>query len=290
MTTFLQLTVAGLSNGAILALAALGFALIYKATGVLNFAQGELLLVGAYMVYTGIVDFGLPWPAAIGFALVVAVVLGVVVERLILRPMVGRSPVAIIMVTIGLAEVLRSVIHLRFGTAPKRLPGFIPSGAFEIAGVTVPTVRLWAVGLAAVIIVAFSAFFLRTKFGLAMRAVADDQQAAMAMGIDVNRVFAMAWALAGISAVGGGVLLANITGVSGEIAGFGLIVFPVVILGGLESIWGTIAGGVIIGLAVAYSSGYIGNGIQTVIPWLILVAILLIRPYGLFGQEEINRA
>ncbi len=290
MTTFLQLALTGLANGAILALAALGFALIYKATGVLNFAQGELLAIGGYMVYMGIVEFSMPWPVAIFFAIGVAIVLGVTVERLILRKMTGRSHVSIIMVTIGLAEVIKSILQLKFGTSPKALPRFIPTGVVEIGGATMPTNKIWAVGLAAVVLAVFSLFFLRTKFGLAMRAVADDQQASMAMGIDVNRIFALAWVLAGISAVAGGVLVANITGVSGEIAGFGLIVFPVVILGGLESIWGTIAGGLIIGLSVAFTGGYIGGGLPSVLPWVILVAILLIRPYGLFGQKEIDRA
>ena len=156
MTTFIQLTIAGLSNGAILALAALGFALIYKATGVLNFAQGELLLIGAYMVFTGTVDLSLPWPLAILFAIVVAVAVGVVVERLILRQMIGRSPVSIIMVTIGLAEFLRSAVQLRYGTAPKRPPGFIPTGAWEVNGIFLPVVRLWAVGLAALMLVLLS--------------------------------------------------------------------------------------------------------------------------------------
>ena len=290
MTTFLQLTLTGLANGSILALAALGFALIFKATGVLNFAQGELLALGAYMMYTGIVEFSLPWPVAVFFAIGVAIVLGVLVERLILRQMIGRSHVSIIMVTIGLAEVLRSLLQLRYGTSPRALPKFIPSGIVEIGGASMPINKLWAVGLAAVVIAAFSLFFLRTKYGLAMRTVADDEQASMAMGIDINRVFVLAWVLAGISAVAGGVLVANITGVSGEIAGFGLIVFPVVILGGLDSIWGTVAGGLVIGLSVAYSAGYVGGGLPTVLPWLILVAILLVRPYGLFGQTEINRA
>lgn len=286
---FLQLTITGLANGAILALAALGFALIYKATGVINFAQGEFLAVGAYAIYAAVVTFGLHWSLAIVAAVVVAVVLGVVVERFILRPLVGESLISVIMVTIGLAAVLQAVRQIFFGTTPRRMPEFIPTGTVKILGATIPQNRLWAIGLAAVALGAFTIFFTRSRHGIAMRAVADDQQAAMVMGISVRRVFAMSWALAAVSAVVGGLLLANITGVSGEIASFALVVFPVVILGGLDSIPGTMVGGAVIGLLQAYTAGYVGGGLQAVVPFVVLVLILMVKPYGLFGQVQIER-
>jgi branched-chain amino acid transport system permease protein len=289
METFVQLSVTGLANGAILALAAVGFVIIYKATGVINFAQGEFLLIGAYVVFAGIALFGFPWPLAVLLAVGVAVLLGVGTERFVLRPMVGESPVAVIMVTIGLSSLLGAAVQFFFGATPQRMPAFIPGGVVEVAGVTLPISRLFAIGLAALVLGGVTLFFRRSRHGVAMRAVADDQQAALTMGISVRRVFAMAWAIAAITAVVGGLLLANITGVSAEVAAFGLIVFPVVILGGLDSIGGTIIGGLVIGLLVQYTAGYLGGGLQQVVPYIILVLILMVRPYGLFGEVRIER-
>jgi branched-chain amino acid transport system permease protein len=289
MDEFVQLTVTGLANGAILALAALGFVLIYKATGVINFAQGEFMLVGAYVIFAAMVTYSLHWTVAVAIALVVAILLGVGVERLILRPLVGQPIISVIMVTIGLALFLRSAVQIIFGTQPQRFPEFIPRGTVDILGATVPQNRLWGIGLAAVALGAFTLFFQHSRDGVAMRAVADDQQAALTVGISVRRVFAMSWALAGVTAVIGGMLVANLIGVSGGIVSFGLLVFPVVILGGLDSIPGAMLGGAIIGLLITYTGAYLGGGLQSVIPYVILVFILMVKPYGLFGQVRIER-
>ncbi len=289
MDTFIQLTVSGLSNGAILALAALGFVLIYKASGVINFAQGQFLLIGAYVLWAAIVEYGLHWILGVLVAVGVAIALGVAVERVILRPLVGQPVISVIMVTIGLAQVLGALIQIVWGTTPRPFPDFIPSGPVQLFGATVGESRLWALGLAAVALVAFAVFFRRSRDGVAMRAVADDQQAALVMGISVRRTFALAWALAGVTAVVGGMLVANLVGVSGAVSGFGLLVFPVVILGGLDSVPGAVVGGAIIGLLTSYTGGYVGGGLQTVIPYVALVLILLVKPYGLFGQVRIER-
>ena len=289
METFIQLTINGLSNGAILALAALGFVLIYKATGVINFAQGEFLLIAGFVIWFMLVEVGLPWFAGIGVAVLVGIALGLVIERLILRPMVGEPVISVIMVTIGLAAVLAAIVQIIWGTRPRPFPDFIPAGSVELLGTTVAQNRLWAIGIVAVALVGFSFFYTRSRDGIAMRAVADDQQAALAQGISVRRTFALAWALAGVSAVFGGALVANLIGVSGAISSFGLLVFPVVILGGLDSVPGAVVGGAIIGLLSSYTGGYIGGGLETVIPYMALLAILLVKPYGLFGQIRIER-
>jgi branched-chain amino acid transport system permease protein len=289
MSTFLQLTVTGLANGAILALAALGFVLIYKATGVINFAQGEFLLIGAYTIWFTVAEVGLHWTVGTLLAVILAIVLGIVIERLVLRPMIGESAVAVIMVTIGLSSLLRAAVQFLFGTTPRAVPAFLPTGVLTVGGVTLPVVRIVAIVLASVVLGAFIAFFNRSRHGIAMRAVADDQQAALTMGISVRRIFAIAWALAFVSAVVGGLLIAQITGVSSEVAAFGLIVFPVVILGGLDSIPGTIVGGLVIGLLVQYTAGYVGGGLQQVVPYIALTLILMVRPYGLFGEVRIER-
>lgn len=289
MDTFLRLLVTGLANGAIFALAALGFALIYKATGVINFAQGDFLSVGAYAIYAGIASIGMHWSAAVVFAAAIAVVLALIVERLLLRPLIGESAIAVIMVTIGLSAMIRAVLLMLFGNQQRRLPSFLPTGGIEVFGAVLPVNRLVAIVIAAVVLGAFTVFFRRSRHGIAMRAVADDQQAALTMGISVRRIFAMSWALAGISAVIGGLLVAQLIGVSANVAEFGLIVFPVVILGGLDSIPGTIVGGAIIGLLIQFTAGYVGGGLEQVIPYMALVLILLVRPYGLFGEIRIER-
>lgn len=288
MSNFLTQTIYGVSDGAILALAALGFVLIYKSTGVINFAQGEFLLIGAYTVYAAFVVFQLPLVLAVVVGILFAVVMGVLIERLILRPLVGESAISVIMVTIGLAAVLKAVAQLFFGTRAVTQPALLPRTTIEFAGATFPLNRLLVIVIAAVVLTLFTLFFQRSRHGIAMRAVADDQQAALTLGISVRRIFAMAWALAAVSALIGGVLLGDITEVSSRLTTFGLLVFPVVILGGLDSVPGTIVGGLVIGLSGQYVSSYWDPGLAQIAPYLLLVAIL-VRPYGLFGETRIER-
>lgn len=289
MNTFVSLLVYGLADGAILALAALGFVLVYKATRVINFAQGEFLLVGAYTFYSAFVLLQLPLVLAAVVGVLVATALGVLVERFVLRPLVGESAISVIMVTIGLSTILRAVVQLFFGTAVREQPDILPTGSIALGGATVPINRLLVILIAGVVLGLFAFFYSRSRHGVAMRAVADDQQAALTMGISVPRIFAMAWVLAAVSALVAGVLLADLSAVEQNIASFGLIVFPVVILGGLDSILGTVAGGLTIGLLKQFVSGYADPGLAEVVPYLVLVAILMVRPYGLFGETRIER-
>ena len=289
MSNFLTQTIYGVSDGAILALAALGFVLIYKSTGVINFAQGEFLLIGAYTVYAAFVVFQLPLVLAVVLGILFAIVMGVLIERLILRPLVGESAISVIMVTIGLAAVLKAVAQLFFGTRAVTQPALLPRTTIEFAGATFPLNRLLVIAIAAVVLTLFTLFFQRSRHGIAMRAVADDQQAALTLGISVRRIFAMAWALAAVSALIGGILLGDVTEVSSRLTTFGLLVFPVVILGGLDSVPGTIVGGLVIGLSAQYVSSYWDPGLAQIAPYLLLVAILLVRPYGLFGETRIER-
>jgi len=233
MDLFIQLTLTGLTNGAILALAALGFVLIYKSSDVINFAQGEFLLVGAYVIFAMVAQFGLHWTLGMTLTIVVAIGLGVTVERLVLRPMIGEPIISVIMVTIGLSSLLKAIVFTIWGSLPRAFPAFIPSAPVRILGATIGEDRLWAIVIAVVMLGVFTFFFRRSKEGIAMRAVADDQQAALSMGISVKKIFAWAWSIAAATAAIGGALLANIVGVSGDVANFGLRVFPVVILGGI---------------------------------------------------------
>ena len=296
METFVTLTMNGLADGAILAMAALGFVVVYKATGIINFAQGEFLLIGAYLIHQFQTVWGWPWSVAIVVAVIIAALMGMVIERLVLRPLVGESPIAVIMVTIGLSLALLAITLWVWGASPFPPPDFISKDTVELLGANVPVNRFVAVAVAVAVFTGFSLFFRKSKQGLAMRAVADDQQAAMAQGINVNRVFAFSWALAAASAVLGGMILSQVNNsVQLELATTGIIVFPVVILGGLESIAGTAVGGALIGLFNAYTGGYLNgriegfDGLQEVVPFVVLVLILLIKPHGLFGQARIER-
>ncbi|MDT8304401.1 MAG: branched-chain amino acid ABC transporter permease [Anaerolineae bacterium] len=289
MDKFLQLTLTGLTNGAIFSLVALGFVLIYKASDVINFAQGDFLLVGAYVTFGLVAQVGIPWPLGVLLTMVIAVILGLAVERFVLRPLIGEPIISVIMVTIGLASLLQAMVNGIWGTTGRPFPGFIPDQTLRIGSAVIPADRLVAIALAAILLIIFTLFFRYSRHGIAMRATADDQQAALSMGISVKSVFALAWSIAAVTAALAGVLVANIVGVSGVVSSIGLRVFPVVILGGLDSVPGAIVGGVVIGLLEAYTGGYVGGGLQQVIPFIVLILILMVKPYGLFGEERIER-
>jgi branched-chain amino acid transport system permease protein len=286
---FLQLTVSGLSNGMVYALAAVGFVVIYKASDVINFAQGELLLFGAYLSFSMIAQVGLPWSAGVALTLVLAVGLGLLIERIALRPLIGEPVISMIMVTVGLSSVLRALVNAIWGARPRSFPTFLPRGEITVGSAVLGMDRLIVIPTAAVVLILLGLFFRYTRDGIAMRAIADDQQAALSMGISIKRVIGIAWALACVSAALGGIMLGNIVGVSQNISAVGLRVFPVVILGGLDSIAGAVIAGAIIGLLEAYTGGYVGHGLNLVVPFIVLIVVLMVRPYGLFGRPIIER-
>ncbi|RJX20494.1 MAG: branched-chain amino acid ABC transporter permease [Ammonifex sp.] len=290
---FLQLLVTGLVVGSIYALVALGFVLIYKASDCINFAQGEFLLVGAYVALWVVTSYNVPFLPAVMLTLCLALALGVLVERMVLRPFIGEPVISVIMATIGLSSLMRGVTQLIWGTDTMIYPPVFPQEPVNLAGVVISQVYLWSLGLAILLLAVFSLFFKFTTTGIVMRAVADDQQAALSMGISVKKVFAITWAIAAMVAAVGGILLGNINGVNSSLAHLGLKVLPVAILGGLDSIPGAILGGFIIGVLENLVGGYLdpvfGGGVKEVVPFVILVLILLVRPYGLFGKEVIER-
>jgi branched-chain amino acid transport system permease protein len=286
---FLQLTVSGLSNGMVYALVAVGFVVIFKASDVINFAQGEFLLFGAYLAFAFIGQFGFPWSVGVLATLLGAAMIGLIVERLVLRPLIGEPVISMIMVTIGLSSLLRAVVNGIWGARPKPFPNFIPSGEVEFLGAVVGIDRLLVIAIAAILLTILTLFFRHTRDGIAMRAIADDQQAALSMGISIKRVLAVAWAMAAITAAVAGIILANTVGVSHDIIFIGLRVFPVVILGGLDSVPGAIVGGGVIGLLESYTAGYTTSGLELIVPYIVLILVLMIRPYGLFGKEIIER-
>lgn len=304
-TKFRQVVMIGLVLGSLYALVAIGFVLIYKASEVVNFAQGEVVMFGGFVAVVMVVQYGIPLALAFPLVLVIAALLGFVIERGILRPLIGKPLVAVIMATIGLASILRGLAPTLWSPSTKVFPqvsigGFQPFSTKTVNILDTPIAQtdLWSFAFAALFIAALSLFFKYTRTGIAMQAVADDQQAALSMGISVHRVYAITWAIALMVAAVGGVMWGNRQGVDVTLASVGLKVFPAVILGGLESLTGAIVGGAIIGLAETATAGYInpwlqdsgiGGGFDAVVPFILLVLILLLRPYGIFGRQQIER-
>jgi len=291
---FIQLAINGVVIGSIYALVALGFVIIYKASGIINFAQGEFLVLGAYVCLAILSSGRVPVVPAFFLTLAFSAVLGVLLERLILRPLIGEPVISVIMVTFGLSSILRAVVQGIWGTDTRPFPALFPSTPVMFGPVPVSQGYLWSLGSVALLLILFSTFFRYSRQGIAMRATAFSQQVALSMGISVKRIFALSWSIAAIVSAIGGVLLGSIRGgVDGSLAFLGLKVVPVTILGGLDSIQGAIVGGVIIGVLENLSGGYldplVGGGVKEVAPFIALVLILMIRPYGLFGKVHIER-
>ena len=297
MTYFLNLCFAGFALGCRYALVALGFVIIYKATGVINFAQGSLVALGAYLAYNFHHNWSVPFPLAVVLAVAATAVIAAVIERVLLGRVIGQPAFGVIMITIGLLFVLDQVVTTIWGNEALNLGD--PWGIRRVTpgGIVVSVKDMWTVGLTAAVLVGFFAFFRYSGTGLAMRATAFDQEAALARGISVKRVFAVAWAVAGaVGAVAGITLASGPAALTPNVGFIALAAFPAMILGGLDSPVGAVIGGIIIGITQALTAGYqpehasfLGNNFQVVMPYVVMIVILLIRPYGLFGTREVHR-
>ena len=291
---FLVLLVSnGILLGLMYALIALGFVLVYKATDAINFAQGEFVMIAGFAVAVAMAAYGAPWWLAAGIGLAAMIGFGFGLERAMLRPLIGRPVVAVIMATIGLAAVLRGLGPLMWGAETRALPLPISDEPLVLGTLLVSPIQLVGAAVSLLFLAGFAWFFLKSRNGIAMRAVADDQQVAMALGINVERYFGIAWAMAGVVSALGGIVWGNLLGVDVHLALVGLKVFPVVILGGLDSIPGAIVGGLIVGVVENVAAGYIdplvGGGTKDFAPYVLMIVALMIRPYGIFGKQIIER-
>ncbi|WP_216211908.1 branched-chain amino acid ABC transporter permease [Amycolatopsis aidingensis] len=297
MITFLQNCFAGLALGSTYALVALGFVVIYKSTGVINFAQGGLLALGAYLGYTFAENLAMAFALAVVLCCASAALVGAGFERLVLRRMVGQPPFAVIMITIGLLFVLEPLITAIWGFRNKQVPNPWNIRTVEVGGLVFGVRDLWTIGLTAAVVLAFFLFFRYSSLGLAMRATAFDPEAALAQGISARKVYAVSWAIAAaLAALAGITMAAGPGGLSPSIGFIALAAFPAMILGGLDSPAGAVLGGLIIGLAEALTRGYqqhlagwAGDNVSVIVPYLLMIVILLIRPYGLLGTKEVRR-
>ena len=290
---FLLLISNGLLIGLMYSLIALGFVLVYKATDAINFAQGEFVMIAGFVAAGALMVWGAPLWVAVTLTLASLVAFGFVLERVMLRRLIGRPVIAVVMATIGLASILRGVGPFTIFSGTKPLPLPIRDEPFMLGPIFIPPIQLLGAGVSLTFLAAFGWFFLKSRKGIAMRAVADNQQVAMAMGIDVERYFGVAWAMTGVVSALGGILWGNLLGVDVNLALVGFKVFPVVILGGLDSIPGAILGGLIVGvvenIAAGYVDPYVGGGTKDFAPYVLMILALMIRPYGIFGKRIIER-
>jgi branched-chain amino acid transport system permease protein len=300
MEFFLQFVISGIMLGGIYALVALGWTLIYKCSGVLNLAMGELTLIGAYVClqlyiwFVSVLGIRLGFVIALSGTLIIGFVLGVLTERFFLRKMIGEPILAVIMVTVGISLFFRGIVFSIWGTDIRVFqPPIFDITPYSIGNIVISQVNLWAFFAAMLLLVIFVAFFKYTRWGLSMQACADDEMAALSLGVSAKFVYAIAWAIAFMAAGVGGTFLGNVNGLNIQLSHLGLLVLPAVVLGGLNSIPGAIVGGLVIGILQNLADGYISQitpgGVKEVAPFIFMVIFLLFKPFGFWGWERIER-
>lgn len=289
---FIEVLAGGLLSGVMYSLVAIGFVLIYKTSGALNFAQGSMVLFAA-LTFVSLVERGIPFALSMLITLAVMVALGFTIERTVLRPLVNRSPMTLFMATLGLSYIIEGAAQLVWGTQVHGLDLGIDDTPFEVGGILISSFDLLAAGIAAAMVAGLSAFFYWTRIGLAFRAVADDQFAALAVGLRLPRIWGTVWTAAGFVALVAGLLWGARLGVQFSLSLIVLKALPVLVLGGFDSILGAIVGGLIIGasekLAEVYLGPFIGGGIEGWFAYALALVVLLVRPSGLFGQKTVER-
>jgi branched-chain amino acid transport system permease protein len=294
MTFLLQLVISGFANGMVYALVAIGLVIILKCSEAFNIAQGHFVMIGGYLGYTFLVYFGLPIWASLLLAIATAVIMGLVIERLTLRPLVGQPVLAIIMMTIALSVVLEGLATLIWGGEYKSYHGVLPAVTLQLGELSIPSETTILIIVSIIAVAVLMLLYRYTKSGLAMRATADDIQVVQSAGIRVTTVYALSWVIASVVGVIGGILLGGISGVMVSLSAVGIKAFAVVLLGGANSLKGAIVAGIILGVLENVSAGYLdpylpAGNLATVFPFVVMIFVLVVRPYGLFGQVRIER-
>lgn len=293
MDLFLMTIATGLMVGGIYALVALGWVLIYKCSGVLNLAMGEMTLIGAYTSLS-FYSMGVPFLASLVISLIIGFLLGILTERIFLDRLIGEPVLSVIMVTVGLSFFFKGIVELIWGTDTRVFdPPVFSMEPIKFGPIVVGQVYVWSFIAAMILLVIFVSFFKYTQWGLSMQATADDEMAALSVGVSARFVYAAAWAIAFMAAGVGGTLLGNINGLNISVGYLGLLVLPAVVLGGLNSVPGAIVGGLIIGvlqnLTGAYLDKYFPGGVKEIAPFVFMAVFLLFKPHGLWGWERIER-
>jgi branched-chain amino acid transport system permease protein len=290
---YLQFTITGISVGFIYALIALGFALIWKSSSVANLALGQIVLLSSWFTYSMLAQADLPFYIGLPIVVIFAIFLGWIIERFALRPLIAQPILSLIAVTLGIGYFIEGLITFIWPVSIAALPNIFPQGTIPIGSAVISHEYLWVIGICLVIFLGLTMFFRYHRMGIAMRATADDQIAVQACGIPVTRVFSTSWMFACVVAAIGGVLISSIGSITHGLVETGLKSFSVVILGGLDSFIGAVVAGPIIGLAETYGGGYLTEylwaGVKDIIPFVIIIIVMVIKPFGLFGEERIER-
>jgi branched-chain amino acid transport system permease protein len=295
MAFLLQLVITGFALGMVYALIAIGFVIILKCSEAFNIAQGHFVMIGGYLGYTFLVTFNLPIWASLLLAMVTAILMGLLIERLALRPLVGQPVIAIVMMTIALSTVFEGLATLIWGGEYKAYHGVLPTVSLRLGELSIPSETTIGMIVSIVVVAILMILFRYTKIGLAMRATAEDEQVVQGVGIKVTTIYALSWGIACVVGVIGGIILGGVSGVMVEMAGIGLKAFAVVLLGGVNSIGGAIVAGIMLGVLENVAAGYLdpllpaGGGLANVFPFIVIVIVLTFRPHGLFGLAEIER-
>ena len=284
-----EYTIVGLLSGGLLAMIALGFVLIYKGTGVINFAMGEFMMLGAYFFYTANVMWGLPLWAALVLSFVAVAVAAAIIERGVLRPLAGQPVISVLMATIGLASAIHGAVDAVWGGRNYELPSLLPRAPIILGDVLIPGKTLWSFLLAMAVIAGFILYFRFSRTGVSMRAAASDPTTAYVLGIDVRATQRLTWIFAGVVGALAGIIVASTTSLSPAVGSAALGVLAIIILGGLDSIPGAIVAGLIVGMIESLTAGYLGGKVRDIVPYATVLVILLVRPYGLFGTRQIER-
>jgi branched-chain amino acid transport system permease protein len=282
----LQLLLAGVAQGCVYALVALGFVLIYKATETVNFAQGDLMMLGGFFALTASVIMGWPYWATILFAVAAMAVVGMLIERIVLRPVLGQPAFTVVMITIGVGYVVRGIVTMvpGWGTETYQIPTPYSEDVWNLGGVILPVQQLMVIGMTAALCLVLYAFFRFSTLGVAMQATSQNQLAAYYMGIPVRRVNMMIWGLSAGVAAFAGILLAPVTFVHSNMGFIGLKAFPAAVVGGFGSVPGSIVGGLIIGVVEALAGFYLPEGFKDVAAYIVVLVVLLVWPSGIFGE------
>jgi len=289
----LQLLVTGTMVGAIYGLIATGFVVIYKSAGVFNLAQGQMVMLGGYVTLACLTQLNLPLLPALIVGSVAFVIIGVLIERLMMRPLLGQSVLASVMMTIALQLVIGSIVMIVWGAKVTPFPKVFPQQPLFVGPLVISQVGLWGFVISLLVFAVFTLFFKYSKLGMLMRATAESHELAMSIGVDVKKVMRLSWMMGGVAALLGGWIMASTGSVGPQLAIVGLTALPVAIFAGLESILGCLIGGIIVGIAQNFAVGYLdrytGGGLSDVTPYILMMLVLLVRPHGLFGMKKVER-
>lgn len=289
MRQFIEYSLIGIASGGAYILAALGFVIIFKAGNVFNFAMGEMMMIGAFLFYGTAVQLKLGWPAGLAAAVVGSVLIALAIERGLLRPLIGRPVVVLVMITLGVGSILRGAAGLIWGPDILQLPEFLPQRPVFLGDVLIPGKLAWGFLLVGALALAFIGYYRFSRAGVAIRATSSDQITAEGLGINIRRVFAMTWAMAGVLAAVAGIAAGGINGITPQLGDVALNVLAVVMLSGISSVGGVVIAGIVVGWIETVVGAYLGAAWASFIPYLVVLLVMSVRPTGLFGEQRIER-